>query len=99
MRSFRGKLHIPVIIAVTICLLVVLDFLLYPCTFMRSDIHMVTTESFDDLYLGTSHGKINIDPAAENNSTGPGRTKQPFMSRETEKVDVVVLDTDRKMPG
>lgn len=41
-----------------------LDFALYPCTFMRNDIHRVTTTQVDDLYVGTSHGKMNIDPDA-----------------------------------
>lgn len=41
-----------------------LDFALYPCTFMRNDIHTVCTKEVDDIYLGTSHGKINIDPAS-----------------------------------
>ena len=39
-----------------------MDYALYPCTFMRNDIHAVTTQTFDDIYMGTSHGKINIDP-------------------------------------
>lgn len=47
-----------------------LDFLLYPCTFMRNDLHTVTEKQVDDLYVGTSHGKMNIDPAAAEQVNG-----------------------------
>lgn len=49
-------------IATVLLVLFVLDYVLYPCTFMRNDIHTVTTEAHQDVFLGTSHGKINIDP-------------------------------------
>ena len=45
-----------VIAAAAVILLLALDFALYPCTFIRSDIRAVTTGTFDDVYLGTSHG-------------------------------------------
>lgn len=47
-----------------------LDFVLYPCTFMRNDLHTVCEEQVDDLYMGTSHGKMNIDPAAAEEVNG-----------------------------
>ncbi len=48
-----------------------LDFLLYPCTFVRNDIHAVTGDTtYQDIYLGTSHGKINIDPASTESVNG-----------------------------
>ena len=46
------------------CILLLLDFALYPCTFMRNDIHAVANNTYDDVYMGTSHGKMNIDPSA-----------------------------------
>ena len=52
-------------IATVLIVLFGLDYLLYPCTFMRNDIHTVTTEAHQDIFLGTSHGKINIDPDVE----------------------------------
>ena len=61
MRNFRRFLGV---LAVAVGLLLLLDFLLYPCTFMRNDIHAVTTNGYDTIYLGTSHGKMGIDPAA-----------------------------------
>lgn len=47
-----------------------LDFLLYPCTFIRNDIHAVCEDAMDDVYLGTSHGRMNIDPDRVAESTG-----------------------------
>ena len=44
--------------------------MLYPCTFMRNDIHAVCTQQFDDLILGTSHGKMDIDPESMEAVTG-----------------------------
>ncbi len=38
------------------------DLALYPCTFTRNDVHAVATCTFDDVFVGTSHGKMNIDP-------------------------------------
>ncbi|MDO5338346.1 MAG: hypothetical protein Q4E89_13065 [Eubacteriales bacterium] len=62
MRSFKKIVKPAVIAAVFLVALLVLDFALYPCTFMRNDIHAVTTREYEDIILGTSHGKINIDP-------------------------------------
>ena len=70
MRSFKKTGMVLGIVAAALCLLLLLDFLLYPCTFVRSDIHAVTTQRFDDIYLGTSHGKVNIDPAAAQEESG-----------------------------
>ncbi len=60
MRNFK---RLAVIAAVVAVVLLLLDFVLYPCTFIRNDIHAVTSGKYDDVYLGTSHGKMNIDPA------------------------------------
>ena len=60
------------VIAVFILVLVALDYILYPCTFIRSDIHRVQTEQVQDLILGGSHGKMNISP--EEMQTVNGRT-------------------------
>ncbi len=70
MHNFKKKTCVILIAAVTVFLLLALDFLLYPCTFIRNDIHAVTTQTFDDIYMGTSHGKINIDPSAAREVSG-----------------------------
>ncbi|MBQ4177374.1 MAG: hypothetical protein II640_07920 [Lachnospiraceae bacterium] len=61
MRSFKW-IRLPVFCILAALILIAMDYALYPCTFMRNDIHAVTTQTFDDIYMGTSHGKINIDP-------------------------------------
>ena len=50
-------------VAVCVTLLAGLDMALYPCTFMRNDIHAVVSNQYDDIILGTSHGMTDIDPA------------------------------------
>ena len=74
MHNFKGKRILRVVLVCLICavILVLLDLMLYPCTFMRNDIHTVSTQAFDDIILGTSHGKMNIDP--ETMETVTGRT-------------------------
>ena len=56
--------------AAAVMLLLLLDAVLYPCTFMRIDIHALSTNTFDDVFLGTSHGKMNIDPASMEEISG-----------------------------
>lgn len=70
MHSFKRIMKIIVGVLVITCLLKGLDFLLYPCTFMRNDIHTVTTQQRQDIILGTSHGKMNIEPVALQEITG-----------------------------
>ena len=59
-----------IVAAVFILVLVLLDFALYPCTFIRSDIHTVLTETQEDLVLGGSHGKMNIAPESMQEVSG-----------------------------
>ena len=56
------------------CFLLGLDMALYPCTFMRNDIHAVVNNQYDDIILGTSHGMTDIDPAVMEEITGQKRT-------------------------
>lgn len=70
MHSFRGKIRAALTILLIAAILLGLDFMLYPCTFMRNDIHTVCTEPHQDIFLGTSHGKINIDPEIVEGITG-----------------------------
>ena len=73
MRSSKRILKTGIMIAVLVCILLLLDFALYPCTFMRNDVHAVANNTYDDVYMGTSHGKMNIDPSvvlADSGRTG-----------------------------
>lgn len=62
MRNF--KKYIKIIVCVLICVLVinVLDLALYPCTFVRNNIHTMITEKKDVLIFGTSNGMSDLDP-------------------------------------
>ena len=62
MHSSKKILKTVLILVICVILLKGLDMALYPCTFMRNDVHAVVTEQFDDIILGTSHGKMDIDP-------------------------------------
>ena len=64
MHNFKRAARIVLPVLMAALLLIFLDLALYPCTFIRNDVHAITTSSYEDVILGTSHGKINIDPAA-----------------------------------
>ena len=49
-----------VVITAFVLIFVMADIALYPCTFIRNDIHAVATKSYDDIFIGTSHGKMGI---------------------------------------
>ena len=66
----KKNLAFLICIAVFIGAVWALDFALYPCTYMRNDVHSVTTEHHDVLFLGTSNGKMNIDPDTVLDGTG-----------------------------
>lgn len=70
MHSFKKIIKPVLVILVCVLLLKGLDFMLYPCTFMRNDIHSVCTKEYDDIILGTSHGKMGINPEALEEVTG-----------------------------
>ena len=63
MHNFKKGLRMILILCISGGILFALDFALYPCTFMRNDIHTVSTTQFDDIYMGTSHGKMDISPS------------------------------------
>lgn len=70
MHNFKRR--IKTLLALLICgaVLLGLDLALYPCTFMRNDIHAVVTNQYDDIILGTSHGKMGLDPDSMQEITG-----------------------------
>ena len=70
MRSFKGLFKGVCVAAAAAALLILLDSVLYPCTFMRNDIHAVSVQTYDDIFMGTSHGKMNIDPETMEGITG-----------------------------
>lgn len=49
-----------------------LDYLLYPYTYTRADIHHMQSSEYEDLIVGTSKGKCGIDPEILKEETGHG---------------------------
>ena len=70
MHNFKKIIKTIVVVAVCVTLLAGLDMALYPCTFMRNDIHAVVSNQYDEIILGTSHGMTDIDPAVMEEITG-----------------------------
>lgn len=70
MRNFRRIIRVIVCVILTFAILTGLDYMLYPCTFMRNDIHTVTSEQRDVIIMGTSNGKMDLDPDSMLEGTG-----------------------------
>ena len=70
MRSSEIILKAGIMTAVLVCLLFLLDFALYPCTFIRNDIHAVSENTYDDIYMGSSYGKMDFDPSTVYENAG-----------------------------
>lgn len=51
MHNFKKIIKTIVVVAVCVTLLAGLDMALYPCTFMRNDIHAVVSNQYDDIIL------------------------------------------------
>ncbi len=64
MRSFKKISAIAVCAAAAVLLFVLLDLFLYPCTYTRNDVHTLAALPRDVLIMGTSNGKMGIDPDA-----------------------------------
>lgn len=68
------------IVKALLCILVIslilyaLDIALYPCTFVRNDINAITTSQKDLVILGSSNGKMGLNP--EKILLGTGKTGQ-----------------------
>lgn len=70
MHNFKKTIKVIACIAALALILKALDVALYPCTFMRNDIHTVTTEQRDVIIMGTSHGKMDLEPDVMLEGTG-----------------------------
>ena len=55
---------------VIVALFILLDLAMYPCTFIRNDIHAVLSEKKDLVILGSSNGKMDLDPDVLLEGTG-----------------------------
>lgn len=72
----KAKSRVPGILKVVACIILfsiivkAMDIALYPCTFMRNDVHAVTAKQNDVIIMGTSHGKMDLVPDAILEGTG-----------------------------
>ncbi len=70
MRSFKKAAKALLCLLILLLVLKLLDLALYPCTYTRNDLHTLSTEDRDVILLGTSNGKMNIDPDVLLSGTG-----------------------------
>lgn len=70
MHNFKKCIYPVLFIAVIMCINQVLILALKPCTNFRNDIHKLETNQYDDLFVGTSHGKAGINPEVIDGITG-----------------------------
>lgn len=57
-------------LAVILCINEILMLALKPYTCFRNDMHKLETNQYDDLFVGTSHGKAGINPEIVDKITG-----------------------------
>jgi len=88
MHNFKKVLKTFLVLVVCVALLAALDLALYPCTFMRNDVHAVVTQQFDDIIVGTSHGKMDIDPEVMQRRAEVLMTEQLSIAEEINKTFV-----------
>ena len=80
-----------IICAAILCLVVKgLDIALYPCTFVRNNVHTMTTKKKDVLIFGTSNGMSDLDPDYVLKGTGHDRTEVCALV-ENIRVDIYYL--------
>ena len=70
MQKMKRMSKVLLSLAAVAAVLVFLNLALYPCTFMRNDVHTVSTQQRDVLIMGTSCGKMGIDPESLLEGTG-----------------------------
>ena len=70
MHNFKRVLFPVIVLIVCTAVNSVLNYLLIPNNYVRIDIHNITTNEYDDVFLGTSHGFAGIDPETVDAATG-----------------------------
>ena len=70
MHNFKKYFYPAIFIAIMLCINEIVVLALKPCTNFRNDIHKLETNQYDDLFVGTSHGKAGINPEVVDKITG-----------------------------
>lgn len=70
MHNFKKYMYPVLFITVILCINEILMLALKPYTCFRNDMHKLETNQYDDLFVGTSHGKAGITPEIVDKITG-----------------------------
>ena len=70
MHNFKKCIYPVLFIIAILCINEILVLALKPCTNFRNDIHKLEKNQYDDLFVGTSHGKAGINPEVVDRITG-----------------------------
>lgn len=70
MRSFRRIVRIILFLLLVICINKVLLLALKPHNFFRNDVYHMRKDNYEDVFIGTSHGKAGIRPDTVDKVTG-----------------------------
>lgn len=70
MRNSKKYIWIGLFLALTICINLLLNYVLLPYSYVRCDTHHLTEGGYQDIYVGTSHGFAGIDPLQTDAITG-----------------------------
>lgn len=70
MRSFKIIGKIALFLAIIVAVNGVLNYFIYPYTYTRIDVHNIETGAYDDIFVGSSHGKAAINPNVIDHNTG-----------------------------
>jgi hypothetical protein len=70
MRNFKPFGRIAIFLVVLFAINWTLNFFIYPYSYTRIDVHNITSGQYDDLFLGSSHGKSAINPFTVDTITG-----------------------------
>lgn len=62
MRNFKKAVFVVLFLVICLVCNSILTFCFYPYNYARIDIHNIETNAYDDIFLGSSHGKCGIDP-------------------------------------
>lgn len=70
MRNFKRAAGVIAFLLVIFCANQALILALKPCNYFRNDMYHARTESYDDVFVGSSHGKAGIHPDVVDEVTG-----------------------------
>lgn len=70
MRNFKKVWIIIIFLVLCFGISSLFNFILVPYNYIRVDVHNLQTNKYDDLYIGTSHGKAGINPKVVDKVTG-----------------------------